>query len=70
MKGPEQLELFETEELLDINELSHLLGVPKSWIYERTRQDEIPHIKLGKYLRFKMSEIREWLKTCERGMIK
>lgn len=70
MKGFEQFELFEAEELLDINELSHIPSVPKFWIYERTRRGEIPHIKLGKYFRFNMSEIKEWLKTCERGMIK
>ncbi len=40
--------------LLNPNELADLLGVPLSWVYDRTRlgQTAIPHIKLGKYVRF------------------
>lgn len=70
MERVEQLKLeLKTEGLLGIDELSQFLGVPKSWIYERTRKGEIPHIKLGKYLRFKTSEIREWLKKYQRGVV-
>lgn len=36
--------------------LADYLGVPVSWIYKRTRKknapEQIPHIKLGKYVRF------------------
>ena len=35
--------------------LADYLGVPVSWIYKRTRKNGpelIPHIKLGKYIRF------------------
>jgi hypothetical protein len=42
-------------ELLTVNDLSALLKVPPSWIYQRTRshgKDRLPHLKLGKYLRF------------------
>jgi len=28
--------------LLTVKEVAELLGVPKSWIYERTRHQEIP----------------------------
>lgn len=57
------------DELLNIDELSQFLGVPKSWIYERTRRGEIPHTKLGKYLRFDAQEIKEWLKKYQRGVV-
>ena len=69
----ERVEVLESEarqdEFLNIEELSQFLGVPKSWIYERTRRGEIPHTKLGKYLRFNTQEIREWLKKYQRGVV-
>ena len=39
----------------DVTRLAEHLGVPKGWIYDRTRQDGpevIPHLKFGKYVRF------------------
>lgn len=39
--------------LLDAKALSQLLGVPKSWVYEKVRQGEIPTVpNLGRYRRF------------------
>jgi excisionase family DNA binding protein len=38
------------------------LDVPVSWLYARTRTNEIPHLKVGKYVRFDESEVWEWLK--------
>jgi excisionase family DNA binding protein len=57
-------------ELLTIGEVSALLKVPKSWVYERTRRrgvERFPHIKLGKYLRFEESEIRRYLSRNREG---
>lgn len=42
---------------LTIEEAAELLRVKVSWLYERTRTNEIPHIKLGKYLRFDREEL-------------
>ena len=53
------------EELLTVDELSALLKVPKSWIYERTRRrglERLPHIKLGKYVRFEERAVTRFLK--------
>jgi excisionase family DNA binding protein len=54
------------EELLTVSEVAARLKVPVSWIYEHTRRsvaDRIPHIKLGKYLRFLWSAVRPWLEA-------
>ncbi|WAC08169.1 MAG: helix-turn-helix domain-containing protein [Thermodesulfobacteriota bacterium] len=38
---------------MTIDELTTYLHTPKSWIYDRTRDKPIPHIKIvGKYVRF------------------
>jgi len=57
------------DELLTVSEIAALLKVPVSWVYERTRRagaECIPHLKLGKYLRFRWSAVREWLDTLNR----
>lgn len=51
-------------DLMDVAETARMLRVPVSWVYERTRRrgkERIPHIKLGKYLRFEIASVREWL---------
>lgn len=49
------------EPLLTLVEAEALLKVPRSWLYERTRKGEIPHLKLGKYLRFHRGELLAWI---------
>jgi excisionase family DNA binding protein len=60
---------FENE-LLTVSEIASALKVPVSWVYERTRRsggDRIPHIKLGKYLRFRWAAVREWLDSLNKN---
>jgi excisionase family DNA binding protein len=48
------------DELLTVEEVAQLLKVPTSWVYERCREcasDPLPHIQLGKYLRFHKSDL-------------
>lgn len=55
-----------TGQLLTVNEVAQSLKVPVSWVYERTRRrgaERMPHIKLGKYLRFELANVRTWLET-------
>ena len=46
--------------------LAGFLGAPVGWVYKRTRKsgsDKIPHIKLGKYVRFNPESklFQQWL---------
>ncbi len=62
--------LIAGEELLTIDELAALLKVPKSWIYAHTRprsKTRLPHVKLGKYLRFSEQDVRAFLQRLNRG---
>jgi excisionase family DNA binding protein len=45
--------------LLTVEELAEILRVPKSWIY--SHQDQLPTVRLGRYVRFKRSEIESFL---------
>lgn len=51
---------------LTIDEAAALIRVPKSWLYERTRTNTIPHLKLGKYLRFDRDELVTWSRQFRR----
>lgn len=50
------------ERLLDVKELSEVLGVKRSTIYYWVFKNYIPHYHLGKLVRFKTDEIEDWLK--------
>ncbi len=52
-----------SSELFGIDELSQYLKVPKATIYSWTHQKRIPHMKLGRVLRFDRAEIDGWLGT-------
>jgi excisionase family DNA binding protein len=43
---------------LTVEEAAERLGVKRSWIYERTRRNTIPHRKLGKFVRFTEQDLR------------
>ncbi len=50
--------------LVGVSELSEKLSVNPSWIYSRTRlkgEGQIPHIRVGKYVRFKIDDVMTWL---------
>jgi excisionase family DNA binding protein len=53
------------EALLTVESLSDYLHVSKQWVYERVHLKEIPCIKVGKFPRFKKSEIDFWLETLK-----
>ncbi len=53
------------QNLLTVDELAESLSVQKSWVYSRTRETgpgTIPRIKVGKYVRFELDKVMEWLK--------
>jgi len=52
--------------LLTVEDLASQLKVKPSWIYGETRKTgpgTIPRIKVGKYLRFSMEDVMDWLKA-------
>ncbi len=40
-----------------------MLGVSKNTLYDWCAVKKIPHIKLGKFLRFKAADIESWLEA-------
>jgi len=53
------------EELLDIDELCSKLKLNKSWVYQRTKNNSIPCVRFGKYLRFRLSDVVAYFEKGE-----
>jgi excisionase family DNA binding protein len=55
-----------SDRLLDAKEVAELLNVPVSWVRESTRSGAIPHVQLGRYRRYRESDVARWLEQCSR----
>ena len=53
--------------LLDAKSAGELLGVPGSWCLQEARHDRIPHVRLGRYVRFDRDELVAWWRGRLRG---
>jgi excisionase family DNA binding protein len=55
------------EPLLDAAAAARLLSVRPSWIYEAVRAGRVPHLKIGRHIRFLRSDLEEWIVTRRVG---
>jgi len=58
------------ENFLSVNQLAEKLNVPKSWVYSRTRETgpgAMPRVNVGKYRRFEIEKVLDWLKKQNEG---
>ena len=55
MKSPQ------VDDLMGLAELGKYLGVSKDWIYRRTACNEIPFVNVGHLIKFRRSDIDQWL---------
>jgi excisionase family DNA binding protein len=54
-----------TGSLLSAEDVAALIGMTKDWIYAETRAGRIPHVKLGRYYRYRRESIETWLRGIE-----
>ncbi len=52
--------------LLDAKVAGELLGVPPTWLLAQARKNSIPHVRLGKYVRFDRGDLEGWIVTQKR----
>jgi excisionase family DNA binding protein len=53
--------------LLKPDEAADILGVPKSWVMAEARRNAIPHVRLGKYVRFDQADLENWWRQRTQG---
>lgn len=56
-----------TVPLLDAKQAGELLHVPYTWVLTEARADRIPHVRLGRYVRFVAADLESWYATRARG---
>jgi excisionase family DNA binding protein len=54
-------------DLLSADDVAGMLGIGKDWVYAEVRANRIPHVKLGRYVRFRAESIEEWIAGLERA---
>ena len=55
------------ERLLTADELAERLGMKTEWVWAQARAGRIPHVRLGRYRRFRESTVEAWLRDLETG---
>lgn len=58
-----------TAPLIAAKAAGELLGVPHTWILRQARADQIPHVRLGHYVRFDADQLLEWARNRARGPV-
>jgi len=56
-----------TSRLLNAKAAGELLGVPASWLLAQARQNGVPHVRLGRYVRFDPADLERWIESVKRG---
>ena len=54
-----------TARLLTADDVAAIVGMTKDWIYAEVRAGRIPHVKLGRYDRFREESIAAWIEGIE-----
>ena len=55
------------DRLLTADELAERLGMRTDWVWAQARAGRIPHVRLGRYRRFRESAVEAWLRDLETG---
>jgi len=55
------------DRLLTASDVAELLAVPERWVREHTRGGLIPHVRLGRYVRYRHDAVVGWINEHERG---
>jgi hypothetical protein len=61
---------FDRRDMLTADDVARILRVPVSWVYKHTCaacRDPLPHVKIGKYLRFFEGDILAYAGGTRRG---
>ena len=57
----------DTERLLTVQDVAQRFSVPVSWVYANAEAGHLPSLKIGKYRRFRASELEVYLAQRREG---
>lgn len=53
--------------LVDADAAGRLMSLPSTWLMAEARANRVPHVRLGRYVRFDVDELRVWWESRRRG---
>ena len=56
------------EPLVTAEDVARLLSMTPAWVLAEARADRLPHYRLGRRVRFRLSEIEEWTAEQRRDL--
>jgi excisionase family DNA binding protein len=59
-------EAVDPERLLTVDEVAALLNVAPSWVRSAAREDAIPVVRMGRWVRFRRGSVLAWVEELER----
>ena len=65
MPEPTRQPIAQDGDLLTAEEVAALLRVTPAWVYSETRRRRIPHIRLGRYVRYRREALAAWMDQLE-----
>jgi excisionase family DNA binding protein len=54
---------------MDAGRAAELLSVPPSWLLAQARKGAVPHVRLGRYVRFREADIEELIAAGATGSL-
>jgi excisionase family DNA binding protein len=66
--GPHGFAGDNASRLLEAEDVANYLGMRTHWVYREVRAGRLPHIRLGRAVRFRRESIEAWLVSRERGV--
>ncbi len=55
------------DRLLTAQDVAELLAVPVGWVREHSRNGHLPHIQLGRYVRYDRDDVLNWVQEQKAG---
>lgn len=63
--GADAVDRRDGRDLLTAEDVALRLRVTPAWVYAQTRQRQIPHLRLGRYVRYRREAIDDWIEQVE-----
>jgi hypothetical protein len=61
-KGEQQM-----EPMVNVKQLQEIYGNPVSWWYQAAETGRVPSYRIGKYRKFRLSEVERWIESQHQG---
>ncbi|HEV2787036.1 MAG TPA: helix-turn-helix domain-containing protein [Solirubrobacteraceae bacterium] len=55
------------DDLLTAEEVAGMLRMKRAWVYAETRRGSLPHVRRGRYVRYRRSAVTAWIESIEQG---